>query len=47
VLDPFGGSGTTAAIATGHGRHCTLIDIDSRNADLAMSRVGMLLEVAP
>jgi site-specific DNA-methyltransferase (cytosine-N4-specific) len=45
VLDPFAGSGTTAAVATGHGRHCTLIDIDSRNAHLARERVGMFLEV--
>lgn len=26
VLDPFGGSGTTALVATGHGRDCILID---------------------
>ncbi len=45
VLDPFGGSGTTAAVATGMGRDCTLIDIDARNADLARERVGMFLEV--
>jgi hypothetical protein len=36
----------SAAVATGHGRHCTLIDIDSRNAHLARERVGMLLEEA-
>lgn len=45
VLDPFGGSGTTAAVALGHGRDCILIDIDSRNADLARERVGMWLTV--
>lgn len=45
VLDPFGGSGTTAAVATGMGRDCTLIDLDARNADLARERVGMFLEV--
>lgn len=45
VLDPFGGSGTTAVAATGLGRDCTLIDIDARNADLAQERVGMFLEV--
>jgi hypothetical protein len=45
VLDPFGGSGTTASVATGHGRDCILIDIDERNADLARERVGMFLSV--
>lgn len=45
ILDPFGGSGTTAAVATGHGRNCISIDIDHRNADLAQQRVGMFLEV--
>lgn len=45
ILDPFGGSGTTAAVATGHGRNCVAIDIDDRNADLARERVGMFLTV--
>lgn len=46
VLDPFAGSGTTLAVATGLGRDAIGIDIDARNADLAMGRVGpMLLEV--
>lgn len=40
VLDPFGGSGTTALVATGHGRDCILIDLDARNFDLALERVG-------
>ena len=40
VLDPFGGSGTTALVATGHGRDCILIDLDERNFDLALERVG-------
>jgi len=43
VLDPFAGSGTTLAVATGHGRDAIGIDIDSRNADLALERVGMFL----
>ena len=42
VLDPFGGSGTTGLVATGHGRDCTMIDIDDRNADLAVDRIGAL-----
>lgn len=45
VLDPFGGSGTTAVVALGHGRDAILIDLDGRNADLARGRVGMWLEV--
>lgn len=45
VLDPFGGSGTTGQVASGHGRDSVLIDIDGRNADLARERVGMFLEV--
>lgn len=46
VLDPFGGSGTTAVVALGHGRDAILIDLDERNAELARDRVGMWLEVA-
>jgi DNA modification methylase len=45
VLDPFAGSGTTLAVATGHGRDAIGIDIDSRNAALAQERVGMFLTV--
>ena len=46
VLDPFAGSGTTLAVATGLGRDAVGIDLDSRNADLAAERVGMFLSVA-
>lgn len=46
VLDPFAGSGTTLSVATGHGRDAIGIDLDERNADLALERVGpMVLEV--
>lgn len=45
VLDPFAGSGTTLAVAVGHGRAATGIDIDERNADLARERIGMFLTV--
>lgn len=46
VLDPFAGSGTTLAVATGHGRDAIGVDLDERNAELALDRVGpMLLEV--
>lgn len=43
VLDPFAGSGTTLAVATGHGRDAIGIDLDERNADLALDRVGPML----
>jgi hypothetical protein len=45
ILDPFVGSGTTLAVASGMGRDSTGIDIDERSADLARERVGMFLEV--
>jgi DNA modification methylase len=47
VLDPFAGSGTTLQVATGHGRQAIGIDLDARNADLARSRLGMLLDISP
>lgn len=43
VLDPFGGSGTTGAVAAHHGRDAILIDLDERNVDLARERIGMFL----
>ncbi len=47
VLDCFGGTGTTGLVAHGHGRDAILIDIDSRNAELARDRIGPLfLEVS-
>jgi site-specific DNA-methyltransferase (adenine-specific) len=45
VLDPFGGSGTTAEAAQAVGRSAILIDLDARNAHLAQQRVGMFLEI--
>jgi DNA modification methylase len=45
VLDPFAGSGTTLAVASGMARDSIGIDLDSRNADLARNRVGMFLTV--
>jgi hypothetical protein len=45
VLDPFAGSGTTLAVATGHGRDAIGIDLDARNAELARERIGMFLTV--
>lgn len=43
VLDPFAGSGTTLMVASGHGRDSIGIDLDERNAQLALDRVGPLL----
>jgi hypothetical protein len=40
TLDPFAGSGTTLAVATGHGRDAIGIDLDERNLELARERVG-------
>lgn len=40
VLDPFAGSGTTLAVATGHGHAAIGIDLDERNVALARDRVG-------
>jgi DNA modification methylase len=46
VLDPFGGSGTTAAVAVGHGRAAIHIDLSPAYLELARQRVGpMLCEV--
>jgi DNA methylase len=45
ILDPFAGSGTTLAVATGMARTATGIDLDTRNADLARERVGMFLDI--
>ena len=44
VLDPFAGSGTTLAVATYHGYRSAIgIDLDERNAELAVNRIGPLL----
>lgn len=43
VLDPFGGSGTTAAIAVGHGRAAIHIDLSPAYLDLAQDRIGPML----
>jgi site-specific DNA-methyltransferase (adenine-specific) len=47
ALDPFAGSGTTLAVAVGHGRHAIGIDLDPLNLDLARERVGMWLTEVP
>ncbi|MEM5877422.1 MAG: site-specific DNA-methyltransferase [Candidatus Aenigmatarchaeota archaeon] len=39
VLDPFGGSGTTAISAINNGRRCILIEKEKKYFDLAINRV--------
>lgn len=47
VLDPFSGSGTTAAVAVGNGRRAIGIELNPAYQDLARQRIGpMLCEVA-
>ena len=43
VLDPFGGSGTTASVATGLGRNAIHIDLNPEYLDLAIDQIGPLL----
>lgn len=43
VLDPFAGTGTTLAVATGHGRNALGIDLNPRNLHLANDRIGPLI----
>lgn len=38
VLDPFGGSGTTAAVANQHGRHAVLCELNPAYVELAERR---------
>lgn len=47
ILDPFGGSGTVASVATGTGRNAVYIDLNPAYLELAQQRIGpMLCEVA-
>ena len=47
VLDPFGGSGTTGAVAVGLGRSAILCELNPAYVELARQRIGpMLCEVA-
>jgi DNA modification methylase len=43
VLDPFGGSGTTAATAVGLGRKAIHIDLNPEYLELARQRIGPML----
>ena len=39
VLDPFGGSGTTALVADRHGRDATIIELNKKYVDIAQNRL--------
>ena len=43
VLDPFGGTGTVAAVAVGNGRQAIHIDLNPEYLELARQRIGPLL----
>ena len=43
VLDPFGGSGTVAQVATGNGRNAIYVDLNPAYVELAKRRIGPLL----
>jgi DNA modification methylase len=43
VLDPFGGSGTVASVATGMGRDSIYIDLNPKYIELAKQRIGPML----
>lgn len=43
VLDPFGGSGTTAGVALAHGRKAILCEINPEYADLVPARIDSIL----
>lgn len=43
VLDPFGGSGTTAATATGHRRRAIHIDLNPAYLNMARERIGPMM----
>jgi DNA modification methylase len=41
VLDPFGGSGTTALVATEHGRNATIVELNPKYVQIAQSRTNV------
>jgi DNA modification methylase len=46
VMDPFGGSGTTGMVATGHGRAAILCELNPEYVPLIRERCGPMLEGA-
>lgn len=47
VLDPFGGSGTTAGVAVAHGRKAILCELNPDYAALVNERVTTILRSRP
>ena len=47
VLDPFGGSGTTAVAAISEGRRCLVIEADPKFCDIIRRRVDGLISKLP
>jgi site-specific DNA-methyltransferase (adenine-specific) len=45
VLDPFGGSGTTAGVALLHGRNAVLCELSKEYADLVHARVASIMGI--
>ncbi len=45
VLDPFGGSGTTAGVAIAHGRRAVLCELNPEYAELVPGRVKTVLQL--
>lgn len=45
VLDPFGGSGTTAGVAIAHGRRAVLCELNHKYAELVPGRVETVLQL--
>lgn len=44
VLDPFGGSGTTAGVALAHGRNAVLCELNPEYAELVPARIESILD---
>jgi site-specific DNA-methyltransferase (adenine-specific) len=44
VLDPFGGSGTTAGVALAHGREAVVCELNAEYADLMPARIASIVE---
>lgn len=47
VLDPFGGSGTTAGVAVKHGRNAILCELNPEYAELIPSRIESIVGAKP